>query len=46
MEINYVRCKECGYVYNDSLSECPNCGAENNSITEDLSEAVVFNILD
>ena len=27
-----VKCDYCGSVYKSSKSECPNCGANNNSI--------------
>lgn len=45
MDITYVRCKECGYVYDGTLDKCPHCGAET-PITEDFGNEPVFNILD
>lgn len=45
MEINYVRCKECGFVYDSTLSNCPHCGLEN-IISEDVINEPTFNILD
>ena len=45
MEINYTRCKECSHVYDATLIECPNCGAEN-TVNEDFINEAVFNILD
>lgn len=45
MQVDYVRCKECGFVYDSTLNECPNCGAEN-IISEDYLSESIFNILD
>lgn len=46
METTYVRCKECGFVYDMALEQCPNCGSENNNISEEFVNEAVFNILD
>ena len=46
MEIKYTRCRECGYVYQDGLCKCPQCGATQ-PITENIGDnEPTFNILD
>lgn len=46
VEIKYVRCSECGYIYQESFGKCPQCGAQQ-PITEDVNNTEpVFNILD
>lgn len=43
--MEYIRCKNCSFVYDITQQFCPNCGAET-VVSEDLDKEAVFNIND
>ena len=45
MAVEYRRCKNCGYIFEEQ-EVCPNCGEKADSIDEDVNVEPVFNIND
>ena len=46
MEVKYYQCKKCPNIFNEKLSNCPECG-ESKAINEDLGNTdPIFNICD
>lgn len=46
MNIEYVRCDDCGYIYPKDLSECPICGSTKVISENEIINESVFNIMD